>query len=116
MRRMKRIAISVLICSLMMGTIGCKTTPGAPVKDLAIAGSTFAEPLYVKQLDAWYQKTQVKAVYGALSSSGALRALQDRTIDVGATDVLLETEDQARLPASVRSEEHTSELQSRQYL
>jgi phosphate transport system substrate-binding protein len=101
MRRMKRIAISVLICSLMMGTIGCKTAPGTPVKDLAVAGSTFAEPLYVKQLDAWYQKTQVKAVYGTLSSSGALRALQDRTIDVGATDVLLGTEDQARLPASV---------------
>jgi phosphate transport system substrate-binding protein len=98
---MKRIAISVLICSLLIGTTGCRTAPGAPVKDLAVAGSTFAEPLYVKQLDAWYQKTQVKAVYGALSSSGALRALQDRTIDVGATDLLLETEDQARLPASV---------------
>ena len=101
MRRMKRIAASVLICSLLIGTVGCRTAPGAPVKDLAVAGSTFAEPLYVKQLDAWYQKTQVKAVYGALSSSGALRALQDRTIDVGATDVLLGAEDQARLPASV---------------
>jgi ABC-type phosphate transport system substrate-binding protein len=98
---MKRIAISVLICSLLIGTTGCRTAPGAPVKDLAVAGSTFAEPLYVKQLDAWYQKTQVKAVYGALSSSGALRALQDRTIDVGATDLLLTPEEQARLPASV---------------
>ena len=101
MRRMKRIAISVLICSLLIGTVGCRTAPGAPVKDLAIAGSTFAEPLYVKQLDAWYQKTQVKAVYGALSSSAALRALQDRTIDIGATDLLLTPEEQARLPASV---------------
>jgi len=101
MRRIKRIAASVLICSLVIGTTGCRTAPGAPVKDLAVAGSTFAEPLYVKQLDAWYQKTQVKAVYGALSSSGALRALQDRTIDVGATDLLLDAEDQARLPASV---------------
>ncbi|HZL83588.1 MAG TPA: phosphate ABC transporter substrate-binding protein PstS [Candidatus Deferrimicrobium sp.] len=101
MRRMKRIATSVLICSLLIGIVGCRTAPGAPVKDLAVAGSTFAEPLYVKQLDAWYQKTQVKAAYGALSSSGALRALQDRTIDVGATDVLLGAEDQARLPASV---------------
>src|SRR5450759_466811 len=101
MRRMKRIAVSMLICSLLIGLTGCRTAAGAPVKDLAVAGSTFAEPLYVKQLDAWYQKTQVKAVYGALSSSGALRALQDRTIDVGATDLLLEAEDQARLPASV---------------
>jgi len=101
MRRMKRIVVSVLICGLLIGTIGCRTTPGAPVKDLAVAGSTFAEPLYVKQLDAWYQKTQVKAVYGALSSSGALRALQDRTIDIGATDLLLTPEEQARLPASV---------------
>jgi len=101
MRRMKRIAISVLICSLLIGTVGCRTAPGAPVKDLAVAGSTFAEPLYVKQLDAWYQKTQVKAVYGALSSSAALRALQDRTIDIGATDLLLTPEEQARLPASV---------------
>ena len=101
MRRIQYITISVLICSLLIGTTGCKTAPGAPVKDLAVAGSTFAEPLYVKQLDAWYQKTQVKAVYGALSSSGALRALQDRTIDIGATDVLLSAEEQARLPASV---------------
>jgi phosphate transport system substrate-binding protein len=98
---MKHLAISIAICSLLIGTPGCRTAPGAPVKDLAVAGSTFAEPLYVKQLDAWYQKTQVKAVYGALSSSAALRALQDRTIDIGATDVLLTPEEQARLPASV---------------
>ena len=101
MRHMKRIAISVLICSLLIGISGCRTAPGAPVKDLAIAGSTFAEPLYVKQLDAWYQKTLVKGVYGALSSSAAQRALQDRTIDIGATDLLLTAEEQARLPASV---------------
>ncbi len=101
MTHMKHLAISIAICSLLIGTPGCRTAPGAPVKDLAVAGSTFAEPLYVKQLDAWYQKTQVKAVYGALSSSAALRALQDRTIDIGATDVLLTPEEQARLPASV---------------
>lgn len=101
MRRMKRIAVSVLICSLLIGAAGCQATPGTPVKDLAIAGSTFAQPLYEKQLDAWYQKTQTKAVYGALSSSGALRALQDRTIDIGATDVLLTAAEQARLPASL---------------
>ncbi len=101
MRHIQHIAVYVLICSLLIATTGCKTAPGAPVKDLAVAGSTFAEPLYVKQLDAWYQKTEVKAVYGALSSSGALRALQDRTIDIGATDLLLSTEQQARLPGSV---------------
>ncbi|MCX6098271.1 MAG: phosphate ABC transporter substrate-binding protein PstS, partial [Caldiserica bacterium] len=101
MRHIQHIAVYVLICSLLIATTGCKTAPGAPVKDLAIAGSTFAEPLYVKQLDAWYQKTEVKAVYGALSSSGALRALQDRTIDIGATDLLLSAEEQARLPGSV---------------
>jgi phosphate transport system substrate-binding protein len=101
MRHIEHIAISVLILGLLIGTSGCRTVPGAPVKDLAIAGSTFAEPLYVKQLDAWYEKTQVKGVYGALSSSAALRALQDRTIDIGATDLLLSTEEQARLPASV---------------
>ncbi|HWQ22145.1 MAG TPA: phosphate ABC transporter substrate-binding protein PstS [Clostridia bacterium] len=101
MRRMNRTVVFVLACSLLLGTVGCRTAPGAPVKDLAIAGSTFAEPLYVKQLDAWFQKTEVKAVYGALSSSGALRALQDRTIDVGASDLLMGVEDQARLPASI---------------
>lgn len=101
MRYMMRMPILILICMLLIGITGCRNAPGEPVKDLAVAGSTFAEPLYVKQLDTWYQKTQVKAVYGALSSSGALRALQDRTIDVGATDILLDTEDQARLPASV---------------
>ena len=102
MRCMKRIAVSIIICSLLIGAAGCQdSTPGAPVKDLAIAGSTFAQPLYEKQLDAWYQKTQTKAVYGALSSSGALRALQDRTIDIGATDVLLTAAEEARLPASI---------------
>jgi phosphate transport system substrate-binding protein len=90
-----------VLCCLLTIASGCRTAPGTPVKDLAVAGSTFAEPLYVKQLDAWYQKTQVKANYGALSSSAALRALQDRTIDIGATDLLLTAEDQARLPASV---------------
>ncbi len=101
MRRRNHIIAALLLCCLLIAVSGCKSAPGAPVKDLAVAGSTFAEPLYVKQLDAWYQKTQVKAVYGALSSSAALRALQDRTIDIGAADVLLTTEDQARLPASI---------------
>jgi phosphate transport system substrate-binding protein len=101
MRRRNRIIAALLLCCLLAALSGCKSTPGAPVKDLAVAGSTFAEPLYVKQLDAWYQKTEVKAVYGALSSAAALRALQDRTIDIGATDLLLTAEDQARLPASV---------------
>jgi len=101
MSNIKRMTISLLIFSLIIGVVGCQATPGAPVKDLAIAGSTFAQPLYEKQFDTWYQKTQVKAVYGALSSSGALRALQDRTIDIGTTDVLLTAAEQARLPASV---------------
>ncbi|MHB8070348.1 MAG: phosphate ABC transporter substrate-binding protein PstS [Candidatus Cryosericum sp.] len=101
MRRWNHIICALLLCCLLIAVSGCKSAPGTPVKDLAVAGSTFAEPLYVKQLDSWYQKTQVKAVYGALSSSAALRALQDRTIDIGATDLLLTTEDQARLPASV---------------
>lgn len=101
MRHMKRIAISVLIFILLLGSTGCKTAPGTPVKDLAIAGSTFAEPLYVKQFDTWHQKTQVKALYRTLSPSGTLRALQDRTIDIGATDLLLSPEEQARLPASL---------------
>lgn len=101
MSNIKRMTTCILIFGLIIGLTGCQATPGTPVKDLAIAGSTFAEPLYLKQFDAWYQKTQVKAVYGALSSSGALRALQDRTIDIGATDVLLTAADEARLPASV---------------
>ncbi len=71
MTHMKHLAISIAICSLLIGTPGCRTAPGAPVKDLAVAGSTFAEPLSMSSsLDAWYQKTQVKAVYGALSSTG----------------------------------------------
>lgn len=101
MTRRNQIVTALLLGCLLIAVSGCTSTPGTPVKDLAIAGSTFAEPLYVKQMDAWYQKTQVKAVYGALSSSAALRALQDRTIDIGATDLLLTTEDQARLPASI---------------
>jgi phosphate transport system substrate-binding protein len=103
MTAMTRITALVLACTLLAGASGCSPAPAAPVTDLAVAGSTFAEPLYVNQLDAWYQKTQVKAVYGALSSSAALRALQDRTIDIGATDVLLTPAEQARLPASVLS-------------
>ncbi|MGB9666756.1 MAG: phosphate ABC transporter substrate-binding protein PstS [Candidatus Cryosericum sp.] len=103
MRNIRRMTAALLILGLVLGAVGCQKTPtaGTPVRDLAIAGSTFAEPLYVKQFDAWYQKTQVKAVYGPLSSSGAVRAMQDRTIDIGATDVLLTEEEQARLPASV---------------
>lgn len=101
MSRRNQVIAAVLLCCLLIAMSGCKNPSGTPVKDLALAGSTFAEPLYVKQLDAWYQKTQVKAVYGALSSSAALRALQDRTIDIGATDLLLTGKDQARLPGSV---------------
>ena len=103
MTAMTRITALVLACALLAGASGCSPAPAAPVTDLAVAGLTFAEPLYVSQLDAWYQKTQVKAVYGALSSSAALRALQDRTIDIGATDVLLTPAEQARLPGSVLS-------------
>lgn len=101
MTRRNHIVAVLLLGCLLTALSGCTSTPGTPVKDLAVAGSTFADPLYEKQMDAWYQKTQVKAVYGALSSSAALRALQDRTIDIGATDLLLTAEEQTRLPASI---------------
>ncbi len=94
-------SLAVLLCILLVVTTGCGRTAGQPVRDLAVAGSTFAEPLYAKQFDVWYQKTQTKTVYGAISSAGALRALEDRTIDVGASDLLLTPEEEAHLPGSL---------------
>ncbi len=100
---MKRIAVAtaLALCMLLVVGTGCNRAASQPVKDLAVAGSTFAEPLYTKQFDVWYQKSQTKTVYGAISSAGALRALEDRTIDIGATDLLLTSEEQARLPGSI---------------
>lgn len=101
MKRRTVLALSAVIIAALVAAPACSPASLVPVSDIAIAGSTFAEPLYVKQFDAWYQKTQVKTVYGAITSAGAIRALQDRTVDIGATDVLLSAEEQTQLPFSV---------------
>jgi phosphate transport system substrate-binding protein len=64
-------------------------------KALDGAGSTFIAPLYTKWFSDYEKLTGVKANYQAVGSGGGIKAIQDATVDFGASDAFM-TDEQLR--------------------
>src|SRR5262245_34707836 len=60
------------------------------------SGATFPSILYAKWFEAYAKLTNVKVEYQAVGSSGGVKALQDATVDFGATDGPM-TDDQLKV-------------------
>jgi len=64
--------------------------------DITGAGATFPFPIYAKWADAYKQKTGTGMNYQSVGSGAGIKQIQARTVDFGASDMPLKTEDLAK--------------------
>jgi phosphate transport system substrate-binding protein len=64
-------------------------------KALTGAGSTFDAPLFTKWFDVYNKLGGVQVNYQSIGSGGGIKALQDQTVDFGATDAPLSDQQMA---------------------
>jgi phosphate transport system substrate-binding protein len=84
MRKMMRIAVAA--------TVLCGGIP-AGAAEITGAGATFPYPIYAKWADAYKTRTGVAMNYQSIGSGGGIAQIKARTIDFGASDMPLETDD-----------------------
>ena len=65
------------------------------------AGATFPAPLYTKMFDEYYKQFGVKVNYQAIGSGGGQAQLKGKTVDFGATDVVMTAKDLVDAPAAI---------------
>src|SRR5689334_24499755 len=56
------------------------------------AGATFPAPVYAKWAEAYQKATGVKMNYQSIGSSGGIRQITAKTVDFGASDAPLKTD------------------------
>ncbi len=61
-------------------------------QNLTGAGATFPNPIYTKWFDAFHQKTGVQINYQSIGSGGGIRQFTEGTVDFGASDGPMTTE------------------------
>ena len=65
------------------------------------AGATFPAPLYLKMFDQYAKEFGVKVNYQAIGSGGGQAQLKGKTVDFGASDVVMTAKDLADAPAQI---------------
>jgi phosphate transport system substrate-binding protein len=75
---------------LLTGTMGFAQCPTKGVKELTGAGATFPYPLYSKMFAEYNKLCNVKVNYQSIGSGGGIRQLQERTVDFGASDGVMD--------------------------
>jgi len=65
------------------------------------AGATFPAPLYTKIFDQYAKEFGVKVNYQAIGSGGGQAQLKGKTVDFGASDVIMTAKDLADAPAEI---------------
>jgi phosphate transport system substrate-binding protein len=71
-------------------------SPAAHATDITGAGSTFVYPILAKWADAYKKETGVSVNYQSIGSGGGIKQIQGKTVDFGATDMPLKSEDLAK--------------------
>jgi phosphate transport system substrate-binding protein len=69
--------------------------------ELVGAGATFPAPIYTKLFDQYAKEFGVKVNYQAIGSGGGQSQLKNKTVDFGATDVIMTEKDLAGAPAAI---------------
>jgi len=65
------------------------------------AGATFPQPLYTKMFEVYGQDTGVKVNYQGVGSGAGQAQLKAKTVDFGASDVVMTAKDMADSPAEI---------------
>ena len=86
----------VLIASVCVLAAGCGGSDNSSSNDVPLigAGSTFVFPLVAKWIPDYSKQYGVAITYGPIGSGGGIQQLTNRTIDFGATDAPLTSDQQ----------------------
>jgi phosphate transport system substrate-binding protein len=92
---MKRHSIFNMFSFLLLIAAG---SPGlaAEAQQITGAGSTFVYPVLSKWADAYKKQTGTSVNYQSIGSGGGIKQIQSKTVDFGATDMPLKSEDLAK--------------------
>lgn len=86
-----KLALAVAFATFYAGAgtalAGC---PTKGVKELTGAGATFPYPLYSKMFNEYNKACRVKVNYQSIGSGGGIRQLQQRTVDFGGSDGIMD--------------------------
>jgi phosphate transport system substrate-binding protein len=74
-------------------------TPACGAQDLNGAGATFPQPIYIKWFHEYEAAKGVKINYQGIGSGGGIKALQEGTVDFGASDAPMSDAEIAGLKA-----------------
>ena len=93
--KLSRIAVMALV-------LGAAASLGfSQSVELVGAGATFPAPIYTKLFDQYAKEFGVKVNYQAIGSGGGQSQLKNKTVDFGATDVVMTEKDLAGAPAPI---------------
>ena len=92
--RISRIALAALILCAAASVLGF----GQAI-ELVGAGATFPAPFYSKVFDEYNKQFNVKVNYQSIGSGGGQTQLKNRTVDFGASDVVVTDENAKSFPA-----------------
>jgi phosphate transport system substrate-binding protein len=85
-------AILAVACN-RAGTSQSSAQAGAASGGISGAGATFPAPIYAKWAQAYQQSTGVALNYQAIGSGGGIKQIKARTVDFGASDKPLKTDE-----------------------
>lgn len=99
---------ALLVAAVLMS--GCGSSASAPKPatptpspvssvNLTGAGATFPAPLYTKWFDEYNKLTGVKVNYQAIGSGGGISQITEGTVDFGASDGIMTTDQQSKAEA-----------------
>jgi phosphate transport system substrate-binding protein len=101
LRRMKRLICIVAAGTLLLGCFSGRHSRGDSVK-IQGAGSTFVNPLMQKWVHEFGAlEPGIKIDYQSIGSGGGIKQIKEQTIQFGATDVAMSTEDLASAPGEL---------------
>jgi phosphate transport system substrate-binding protein len=73
------------------------TTPACSAQDLNGAGASFPAPIYNKWFQEFKTAKNIAINYQAIGSGGGIKALQEGTVDFGASDAPMSDDEQSKL-------------------
>jgi phosphate transport system substrate-binding protein len=90
------LAVAVAGCGGSKSTTTTASSSGGGSKVLVGAGSTFVYPLVSQWIGDYSKRAGVTVTYGAIGSGGGIAAVTDRTVDFGASDAPLTSDQLAK--------------------
>ncbi|MGA2066048.1 MAG: phosphate ABC transporter substrate-binding protein PstS [Thermoguttaceae bacterium] len=104
--RMTRVILRLCLPLVVLSAVSCNSRSGGDATDrvrLQGAGASFPAPLYNKWFKSYHDAhSNVEIDYQSVGSGAGVKAVQDKTVDFGASDAAMTAEEMAKVEAGVQ--------------